>query len=168
MKKLPDFLSFSLLWSQYGAEPLNIQIYTGPPFVPFQNVVIWPFVSYVEYLFRSQDLNNHKKIFLHKTRYTFGLNKIIIDCEFKLKYGQHSPCFFNWSKIMSITMNVPVLPIPAEQCTRIAPGGWLLGNSWINDSCRLFTSWRKFRTHPGSDGTPWSGHACSIIKHTLN
>jgi len=68
---------------------------------------------------------------------------------------------------MSITINVPVRPIPALQWTRIGP---MHGSSWsfgtkdaAIDSCLAFTSCKKFSTQPGSDGTPWSGHALNQI-----
>ena len=37
------------------------------------------------------------------------------------------------------------------QCTVMGPAPWI-------DSCLAFISCRKFNTHPGSCGTPWSGH----------
>ncbi len=69
------------------------------------------------------------------------------------KYNYHNlPYFLIWLIIISMTMKVPVLPIPALQCTIIGPV--LSKASW-----RTFTSYRKFKTQPGSEGTPWSGHA---------
>lgn len=61
---------------------------------------------------------------------------------------------------MSITINVPVLPIPALQWTRIGPmhGSSSFGSFGAKDaaidSCLAFTSCKKFSTQPGSDGTP--------------
>jgi len=59
---------------------------------------------------------------------------------------------------MSITINVPVLPIPALQWTRIGPIDdtvWLFKTKdAAMDSCLAFTSCKKFNTHPGSAGTP--------------
>ena len=49
--------------------------------------------------------------------------------------------------IISITIKVPVRPIPALQCTIIGPASG-------TEFCLVFTSWRKFKTQPGSDGTP--------------
>ena len=73
------------------------------------------------------------------------------------------PCLLIWSKIISITINVPVRPMPALQWTSIGPTlnefgppGEVLPEI---DSCLALTSWRKFKTQPGSAGTPWSGHA---------
>ena len=54
-----------------------------------------------------------------------------------------------WSMIMSMTMKVPVRPMPAEQWTMIGPQD--LGSRL---SCLAFTSCRKFSTQPGSSGTP--------------
>lgn len=57
-----------------------------------------------------------------------------------------------------MTMKVPVLPIPALQCTSIGPIPIVLGFpeavDIATDSCLALTSWRKFKTQPGSDGTP--------------
>lgn len=49
-------------------------------------------------------------------------------------------------------MKVPVRPIPALQCT-------ITGPALETECCLVLTSWRKFKTQPGSAGTPWSGQA---------
>lgn len=96
---------------------------------------------------------------INLTVQTYWLNSIHIKTQQDLLTLKHIPYFFNWSRIMSITIKVPVLPIPAEQWTSMAPGGFELGSSCWRASCRLFTSCRKLSTQPGSEGTPWSGHA---------
>lgn len=57
-----------------------------------------------------------------------------------------------WSRIISMTIKVPVRPMPALQCTSTGPAPGTL--SW-----RALTSCRKLSTQPGSAGTPWSGQA---------
>lgn len=59
--------------------------------------------------------------------------------------------------IISITINVPVRPIPALQWTITGPAS-------ETELCLVFTSWRKLKTQPGSEGTPWSGQALKNFK----
>ena len=69
------------------------------------------------------------------------------------------PSLFNLWSMASRTMNVPVLPTPALQCTsRGGPAG----------GCFLRTKEMKAVTQVLSSGTPWSGQAVKWYWVTLN
>lgn len=57
-----------------------------------------------------------------------------------------------------MTIKVPVRPIPALQCTSTGPIPGVTVLVTLGGApaavCLAFTSWRKFKTQPGSEGTP--------------